>query len=130
YISGELLRLAKRKDVIVFVLTHPRKMDEGRKARGRDVKYSGALTQDCHVMMFLHRDEIDRAEELTEDEVAIGALSPLTEVHVEGKHCPSGKTLLVFEGEFSRFRKLTDEERKEVRDAWEKERRRRRNRRG
>ena len=97
--------MAERNNMLVILVTHPRKTNNNKQLKTDDMKGSGAIFQDADVVWLMHRPANDG--DMLPDEVekghADGALSPCAEISITGRWTDGGKTYLAFEGSRSLF---------------------------
>jgi len=95
----------------VFLVQHPRKVDDGVIMTMNDLKNSGAIAADSDRVILMHRSRIGiRSDKENNDSLEYG-MSPYTIIRIEKGRLDAEKQLIYyFEGERSLFRELTEAE--------------------
>jgi replicative DNA helicase len=125
-ITRGLKTLAKELDVPVLALSQLSRAVEQREDKRpqlSDLRESGAIEQDADVVMFIFREEyyLDRSQpregtdEHIEWQTKMDQVHNLAEVIVaKQRHGPTGRVMLSFEGEFTKFGNLEDDRARDV----------------
>ena len=98
--------MAERNDVVVILITHPRKTNNNRQLKTDDLKGSSSIFQDADLLWLMHRPAIDgdlNPEDAEKGGSDDAALSPRTEILITGRWTDGGKTFLAFNGARSLF---------------------------
>lgn len=103
--TQKLKLMAERLDIVIVVVTHPRKTNNNKQLKVDDLKGSSSIFQDADLVWLMHRPYND--DDMTADDAKSGAvegsMSPKTEISVTGRFTEGGKTFLAFNGERSLF---------------------------
>lgn len=90
--------LAEELDIVLVLVTHPRKSNNNKQMKNEDMKGSSSIYQDADVIFLMHRPDIDG--DITPDEVetggAEGSKSPRTEIKITSRWHSGGKCFLAF----------------------------------
>lgn len=110
-ISQEIMSLVKELGVPIVVISQLGRGAEGEKPKVSDIRESGSIEQDAHLVMLLDRQrETPEGQEYVECNLAV----------VKNRHGPNGNIPLDFYGSELRFKECTrprsqDEQKKEYR---------------
>ena len=96
--------MAERNDIMVILVTHPRKTNNNKQLKTDDMKGSGTIFQDADVVWLMHRRAND-GDTLPDDDQGNNdaALSQLAEINITGRWTDGGNAVLAFEGARSLF---------------------------
>jgi archaellum biogenesis ATPase FlaH len=97
--------MAERNDIVVVLITHPRKTNNNKQLKTDDLKGSSSIFQDADLLWLMHRPAItgDLDPEDADEGKSEGSLSPRTEILITGRWTDGGKTFLAFNGGRSLF---------------------------
>lgn len=122
-ITTGLKALAKELNVPVLALSQLSRQVENRddkRPQLSDLRESGSIEQDADVVMFVYREEYylqrqmpkEGTEEFFKWQADMEEVAGVAEVIVgKQRHGPTGSVRLLFEGEFTRFSNLAEEDR-------------------
>lgn len=122
-ITTGLKALAKELNVPILALSQLSRQVENRddkRPQLSDLRESGSIEQDADVVMFVYREEYylqrqmpkEGTEEFFKWQAEMEELAGVAEVIVgKQRHGPTGSVKLLFEGEFTRFSDLAQEDR-------------------
>ena len=102
---GEITRrfkmLAEQLDIVIALISHPRKINSNKSPTADDLKDSSSIFQDLDSLLILHRRRLDTDERDTN--VKAGQMENITEVSVISRWGEGGSCYLLYNGTRSMF---------------------------
>lgn len=105
--TQKLKLLAERLDIMIVLVTHPKKTNTNKQLQPEDLKGSSSIIQDADVIWLQHRPF--QNDDMKEDEIKTGyakhdPMNCKTDISVIGRFTDGGKTFLYFSGSYSTFK--------------------------
>lgn len=98
--------LGEKKDCVIILITHPRKINHNKQMKNEDLKGSSSIIQDADIIWLMFRKALDG--DILPEEAINGddnqSMSPRADILITSRWSDGGKTWLVFDGKRGIFK--------------------------